>query len=247
MNHASNVIGTVQDVAPIGRACRERGVLFILDASQSAGMVPVKMDELGADIVCFTGHKSLMGPMGIGGMYVREGVEIAHTRAGGTGVKSIQRSHLDEYPCRMEYGTPNLPGVAGLNAGVQWVNGHGIEAIHQHEMALWRKLRDGLAEIEGVTLHCAKDVPGAQRISVLSFNIDGLEAADAGTMLDVDHNIACRTGIHCAPMVHEHLGTDKIHGSARFGIGAFNNEEQIRIAIDAVAEIARVQRKRRKP
>jgi selenocysteine lyase/cysteine desulfurase len=203
------------------------------------------MDDLFADIVCFTGHKSLMGPMGIGGMYVREGVEIRHTRAGGTGLKSLQRKHPDEYPYRMEYGTPNLSGVVGLNAGVHWVNTYGLDAIHGHEMALWKILRDGLAEIEGVTMHCAGDVQGQERVPLLSFNIDGLEAADTGKMLDVDHNIACRTGLHCTPMVHEHLGTDRIHGSARFGIGAFNNEEQMGEVIDAVAEIARTHQKRR--
>lgn len=245
MNHGSNVIGTVQDVAAVGKVCRERGIHLILDVSQSAGMVPVKLDDLGADVICFTGHKSLMGPMGIGGMYVREGVEIGQTRAGGTGVKSAQRAHLEEYPYRMEYGTPNLPGIAGLNAGVKWVERHGIDAIHRHEMALWTRLRDGLRPIEGVTLYCADDVPGKQRISVLSFNIAGLEAMDTGTMLDVDYNIACRTGLHCTPMVHEHLGTDKLHGAVRFGIGPFNTEAHIDAAIHAVTEIAAMQRKKK--
>jgi selenocysteine lyase/cysteine desulfurase len=208
-------------------------------------MVPVKLDELNADVICFTGHKSLMGPMGIGGMYVREGVVINRTRAGGTGVKSAQRDHLDEYPYRMEYGTPNLPGIAGLNAGVKWVESHGIEAIHRHEMALWKRLRDGLRPIEGVTLYCAEDVPGKERISVLSFNVNGLEAMDTGTMLDVDYNIACRTGLHCTPMVHEHLGTDKLHGAARFGIGAFNTEAHIDAAIHGVSEIAEMQLKKK--
>jgi cysteine desulfurase/selenocysteine lyase len=245
MNHGSNVIGTLQDVAPIGKACRERGAHLILDVSQSAGVVPIKLDDIGADVICFTGHKSLMGPMGIGGMYVREGVEIRHTRAGGTGVKSAQRHHLDEYPYRMEYGTPNLPGIAGLNAGVNWVLAQGMDTLHAHEMGLWRRLRDGLRVIGGVVLYCAADVPGKQRISVLSFNIEGLEAADTGTMLDVDHNIACRTGLHCAPMVHEHLGTDTIHGSVRFGIGPFNTEAHIDAAIKAVGEIAEMKRKRK--
>jgi len=244
MNHGSNVIGTVQDVAAVGKVRRERGIPLILDVSQSAGMLPVKLDDLGADVICFTGHKSLMGPMGIGGMYVREGVEIAHTRAGGTGVKSAQRHHLDEYPYRMEYGTPNLPGIAGLNAGVKWVQKIGLEAIHRHEMALWTRLRDGLRPIEGVTLYCAEDVPGKERISVLSFNIDGLEAMDTGTMLDVDYNIACRTGLHCTPAVHEHLGTDKIHGAVRFGIGVFNTVEHIDAAIHAVGEIAASRKKK---
>lgn len=238
MNHGSNVIGTVQDVAPIGRVCRERGVHLILDVSQTAGVVAVDLETLGADVICFTGHKSLMGPMGIGGMYVREGVEIRHTRAGGTGVKSAQRHHLDEYPYRMEYGTPNLPGIAGLFAGVTWVLEQGMAKLHEHEMHLWTRLRDGLREIPGVILYCTDDVPGKGRISVLSFNVEGLEAADTGTMLDVDHNIACRTGLHCTPMVHEHLGTDQIHGAVRFGIGPFNTAAHIDAAIAAVAEIA---------
>ncbi|HPA91852.1 MAG: putative cysteine desulfurase [Acidobacteria bacterium ADurb.Bin051] len=238
MNHGSNVIGTVQDVAPIGRVCREQGVHLILDVSQTAGVVPIDLETLGADVICFTGHKSLMGPMGIGGMYVREGVEIRHTRAGGTGVKSAQRHHLDEYPYRMEYGTPNLPGIAGLHAGVRWVLEQGMAKLHEHEMRLWTSLRDGLREVPGVILYCAEDVPGRERISVLSFNVEGLEAADTGTMLDVDHNIACRTGLHCTPMVHEHLGTDQIHGAVRFGIGPFNTQAHIDAAIAAVAEIA---------
>ncbi len=245
MNHGSNVIGTLQDLAPIGKVCRERGVHLVVDVSQSGGAVPVKLDEVGADVICFTGHKSLMGPMGIGGMYVREGVEIRHTRAGGTGVKSAQRHHLDEYPYRMEYGTPNLPGIAGLHAGVTWVLGQGIETVHAREMALWKKLRDGLRAIDGVTLYCADDVPGKQRISVLSFNVDGLEAADTGTMLDVDHDIACRTGLHCTPMVHEHLGTDRIHGAVRFGIGPFNTEAHVDKAVAAVAEIASIRARKK--
>ena len=245
MNHGSNVIGTVQPVREIGLACRERGILLILDVSQTAGMVDVKLDDLCADVICFTGHKSLMGPMGIGGMYVREGVEIRHTRAGGTGVRSAQRFHLDEYPYRMEYGTPNLPGIAGLNAGVKWVQKQGIAAIHAHEMGLWRGLRDGLRAMEGVTLYC-QDGDGSNRISVLPFNIDGLEAADTGTMLDVDYNIACRTGLHCTPMVHEHLGTDKLHGAVRFGIGAFNTEAHVQAALHGVEEIVQMQRKRRR-
>jgi cysteine desulfurase/selenocysteine lyase len=244
MNHASNVLGTVQQLAPVGKACRERGIHLIVDASQSAGMVPVQMDTLGADVVCFTGHKSLMGPMGTGGMYVRDGVDIRKTRAGGTGVRSVERRHLDEYPFRMEFGTPNLPGIAGLNAGVKWLSRIGLGAVHAHEMALWHLLRDGLSRIEGVTLYCQEPGPG-ERISVLCCNIAGLNAADAGTMLDVDANIACRTGLHCAPMVHEQLGTDKLHGAVRFGIGPFNNAEHIDKTVQAVAEIAASRRRGR--
>jgi cysteine desulfurase family protein len=244
INHGSNVIGTVQPVAPIGKACRERGIPLVLDVSQTAGMLPLDMEALGAGVICFTGHKSLMGPMGTGGMYVHPSVELRQVRAGGTGVRSAQRSHLEEYPYRMEYGTPNLPGIAGLNAGVKWVQERGVAAIHAHEMGLWRRIRDGLRAIPGVTLYCADDIAGGERISVLSFNVAGFDAADVGTMLDVDYGIACRTGLHCAPMVHEHLGTDKIHGAVRFGIGPFNTEAQADLAVRAVGEIAELARSR---
>lgn len=235
VNHASNVIGTVQPIAEIGRICREKGVVFAIDASQSAGMVPIDMDEMNLDIVAFTGHKSLMGPTGIGGLYVREGVDIRLTRAGGTGVRSAVRTHLYEYPYRLEYGTLNSVGVAGLYTGVRWVLDRGVENIHAHEMKLTGMLRDGLREIPGVTLYCQDDL--TDHISVLLFNLDGVEAMDTGTMLDVDYNIACRTGLHCAPLIHEDIGTADIHGAVRFGIGPFNTEAHIEQAITAVREI----------
>jgi cysteine desulfurase / selenocysteine lyase len=236
INHASNVIGTVQPLADIGRCCREHGASLVVDTSQSAGKIPIDVQSMNIDVACFTGHKSLFGPMGIGGAYVAEGVTIRHTRAGGTGVKSAQRTHLDEYPYRLEYGTPNMAGIAGLNAGLKWIQARGMHTIHEHEMTLATRLRDGLRAIDGVTLYCQADL--SDHIAVLLFNIDGLEAGDTGTMLDVDHNIACRTGLHCAPLVHEQLGTAAIHGGVRFGIGPFNTEAHIDHAIAAVKEIA---------
>jgi cysteine desulfurase family protein len=240
VNHASNVIGTVQPVKEIGRYCREAGITFAIDASQSAGKVPVDMKDQFLDVVAFTGHKSLLGPTGIGGLCVREGVEIRVTRAGGTGVRSAVRTHLEEYPYRMEYGTPNTLGIAGLNAGVKWLLKQGMAGVHAHEMKLTAMLRDGLADIPGVVMYCQDDL--ADHIGVLAFNIEGVEAGDVGTMLDVDYNIATRTGLHCAPLVHEQLGTDKVHGAVRFGIGPFNTEEHIRAAVGAVREIAATRR-----
>ncbi len=236
VNHASNVIGTVQPVGEIGRLCAERGIHLVVDASQTAGKMPIDVQAMNIDVLCFTGHKSLMGPTGIGGMYVREGVEIRHTRAGGTGVRSAQRPHLDEYPWRMEYGTPNVIGIAGLHAGVQWLEQQGLHTIERHEMALMQRLVDGLREIPGVTMYCQDDL--ANHIAVMIFNVNGLEAGDTGTILDVDHNIACRTGLHCAPVVHEQIGTDKLHGAVRFGIGPFNTEAHIEAAIAGVKAIA---------
>ncbi|HUU37116.1 MAG TPA: aminotransferase class V-fold PLP-dependent enzyme [Candidatus Desulfaltia sp.] len=243
VNHASNVIGTVQPVKEIGRYCRERGIPFAVDTSQSAGKIPIDIETMNIDIVAFTGHKSLLGPTGIGGLYVREGVEIRHTRAGGTGVRSAQRTHLDEYPYRLEYGTPNTLGIAGLQAGLKWIEKQGLPSIHKHEMRLTANLRDGLKDVDGVSLYVQDNL--TDHISIFLFNVDGLEASDTATMLDVDHNIACRSGLHCAPLVHEHLGTDKVHGGVRFGIGPFNTDEHIETAIGAVREIADFQRKKR--
>lgn len=240
VNHASNVIGTIQPIGEIGRLCREAGILFAVDTSQSAGKIPVNIQEQFLDIIAFTGHKSMFGPTGIGGLYVREGVEIRHTRAGGTGVRSAEKAHLDDYPFRLEYGTPNTVGIAGLNAGLKWLLNKGSDAIHKQEMELAQILRDGLAAIPGVILYCLEDL--TDHIAVLAFNIEGMDAADVGMMLDVDHDIACRTGLHCAPLVHEQLGTAKIRGTVRFGIGPFNTREDIQAAIDAVRDIASFKR-----
>ena len=237
INHASNVIGTIQPIKEIGKHCRKNGIPFAIDASQSAGKIAVDIEEMNVDVVVFTGHKSFLGPTGIGGLYVREGIEIRHTRAGGTGVRSAVRTHLDEYPYRLEYGTLNILGVAGLQAGLRWIKKKGLNNIHKQEMRLTAMLRDGLKDIEEVTLYCQDDLK--DHISIFLFNIDGLEALNTATILDVDYNIACRSGLHCAPLVHEQLGTDKIRGAVRFGIGPFNTEAQIKTAVKAVKEIAK--------
>ncbi len=242
LNHASNVIGTVQPVGAIGRICRDNNVPFAIDASQSAGKILIDMEQMCIDIVAFTGHKSLLGPTGIGGLYVRDGVEIQHTRAGGTGVRSAHRMHLEDYPYRLEYGTGNVVGIAGLHAGLKWIEEKGMDHIHHHEMKLTRMLRDGLRELDGVILYCQEKL--ADHIGVISFNVKGMEALNVGTLLDGEYDIACRTGLHCAPLVHEQLGTAKIGGAVRIGIGPFNTEDHIRAAIDAIGEIVDFQNKK---
>ena len=242
VNHGSNVIGTVQPIAEIGKICREKGVYFAVDTSQTAGILPIDVRAMNIDLLAFTGHKSLMGPTGIGGSYVGENVPIRSTRFGGTGVHSAYPLHLEEFPYRLEVGTLNIIGVAGLNAGQRWLEEQGLENIHRREIVLWDKLRRGLQNVDGVVTYCADRPEG--HISVLSFNIEGREASDVGTMLDVDHNIACRTGLQCAPLVHEQLGTDKLKGTVRMSIGPFNTEEHIDRAIQAVAEIASIRAKR---
>ena len=236
VNHASNVIGTIQPIKEIGKLCRERGVTFLVDASQTAGKIPVGIEDMNIDVVVFTGHKSLLGPTGTGGLYIREGVEIKHTRAGGTGVKSAEKHHLEEYPYRLEYGTMNIVGVAGLYAGIKWLMNKGIKEIHQHEMELSEQFRNGLSQIDKVITYCQDDL--RDHIGVVSFNIEGLEAINTGTILDGEYNIACRTGLHCAPLVHEQIGTDKLHGTVRISFGPFNTEEHVRKTVAAVREIA---------
>ena len=235
VTHASNVIGTIQPIKEIGAHCREAGIPFAIDASQSAGVVPIDIEEQNVDIVVFTGHKSLMGPTGIGGLYVREGIEIKQTRAGGTGVRSAVKTHLQEYPYRLEYGTINLLGVAGLNAGVKWVRSQGLAAIHEQEMKLCTLLRDGVRDVRGITTYCQDDL--SRHIAVFLFNIRGFEAGATDPLFDVDHNLVCRTGLHCAPLVHDHLGTAP-HGAIRFSIGPLNTVEHIESAIAAVEDIA---------
>ena len=153
-----------------------------------------------------------------------------------TGVKSAQRHHLEEYPYRLEYGTMNILGIAGLYAGIQWVKGQGMDKIHHHEMTMTRQLRDGLSQIKDVVTYCTDDLEN--HIGVLSFNIKNQEAINIGTLLDGDYNIACRTGLQCAPMVHEQLGTDKLHGTVRMGFGPFNTKEHVDKTLEAIDEIA---------
>ena len=240
INHASNIIGTIQPIKEIGKYSREAGIYFAVDASQSAGAVPIDVEAMNIDLLVFTGHKCLMGPTGIGGSYIGEDVPIKGTRFGGTGVRSAHPFHLEEFPYRMEAGTLNTVGVAGLYAGVKWVQKEGMEKIHKRELELWDRLRRGFQEIDGVTTYCADDTENQN--AVLSINIEGWVAGDAGTMLDVDYNIAARTGLQCAPLVHVQLGTDKIHGTVRFSVGPFNTEEHIDKAIEAVREIASIKK-----
>ncbi|MFO7722592.1 MAG: aminotransferase class V-fold PLP-dependent enzyme [Bacteroidales bacterium] len=240
INHCSNVIGTIQPIREIGAICREAGVFLVLDSTQSAGAIPIDIKALNVDVIVFTGHKCLMGPTGIGGSYVCDHVPVRYTRFGGTGVRSAQKTHLEEFPYRLECGTLNLLGVAGLKAGVRWVLDQGIETLHRGEMRLWNKLTQGLRDIDNITLYCADS--DKNHNPVLSLNVRGLDSGDVGIMLDVDHSIACRTGLQCAPKVHEVIGTDKIHGTVRLSIGPFNTDADIDAAIAAMEEIASIRR-----
>jgi selenocysteine lyase/cysteine desulfurase len=230
----------------MGRLCREHGIIFLVDTAQTAGVIPINMKEMNIDVVAFTGHKALMGSMGIGGLCIRKHVEIAQVRSGGTGVRSVEPYHLEEYPWRLEFGTPNMVGVAALWAGQDWLDENGIEKVYAHEMKLARQLVEGLRKIDGVRLYCCDQLEN--HLSTVLMNIEGADPGDVGIMLDVDHNIATRTGLHCAPLVHTQLGTVETHGGVRFAVGAFNTEAEVAAAIHAVSEISNWARERvRKP
>ena len=235
VNHASNVTGVVQDLEAIGAVCAEEGVPFAVDTAQSSGVLPLDMAECRISFLAFTGHKGLFGPTGTGGVCVADDAEIRGTIYGGTGVRSAHPYHLEEYPYRLEAGTLNLAGIAGLSAGLDWVLDRGLAEVHSREMGLLAKLQDGLSEIKGVKIWGTKSLK--RRVATLSATVANYDAADVGTILDVEYGILTRTGLHCAPLIHEHHGSTP-RGTVRFSLGPFNAEEHVEAAIKAVTEIA---------
>ncbi len=235
LNHGSNVTGVVQDLEAIGAICKEKGVQFAVDSAQTAGVLPIDMAECNISFLAFTGHKGLFGPTGTGGICVADDAEIEGTVYGGTGVRSAVPYHLEEYPYRIEAGTLNLAGIAGLSAGLDWILGKGIDNIYKHEIGLFEKLQTGLSEITGVKLWGTTKLEN--RCATLSLSVENFDAQDVGTILDVEYGIQTRTGLHCAPLIHEFYGSAP-RGTVRFSIGPFNTEEHIDAALNAVTEIA---------
>ncbi len=235
LNHVSNVLGTIQPIADVGRMCAEREIPLILDASQSAGIVPVDMQAMHVGGLAFTGHKSLLGPTGIGGLVLREGLDVKATRFGGTGYESWSPVQPEEYPYRLEAGTLNVIGVMGLSAGLGYIARRGPANIYDHEMTLARDLRDGLSSIEGVRLYCADKLE--HHVAVLTCNVRDIDPEDCAAILDGDFNIATRSGLHCAPLVHEDIGTSPA-GGVRFSLGPLNTAEDVATAVSAVRTIA---------
>jgi len=235
VNHASNVTGVVQDIRAIGAICREAGVPFAVDTAQTAGVLPIDMAECNISFLAFTGHKALFGPTGSGGICVADDAEIKATTWGGTGVKSAHPYHLDEYPYRLEAGTLNLMGICGLHAGQEWIAGRGLANIYRHEMELLGLLQGGLEDIKGVAIHGTRRLD--QRVATLSITVKGWDPSDVGTLLDVDHLIVTRTGLQCAPLIHDLMGTSP-RGTVRFSFGPFNTKDEVQTTIKAVEQIA---------
>ncbi len=234
LTHASNVLGTIQPVGEIGRIARERDLLFLVDAAQTAGAVPIDVQEMNIDLLAFPGHKSLMGPTGTGALYVGPRATLRAWREGGTGGDSSSETQPREFPHFLEGGTPNVLGVAGLAAGVRWVQEQGIENIHAREMELIERLRRRLEEMDGVTVYGGRDA--ARRVSTLSFRADGLPAAELGGVLDQAFDVAVRPGLHCSPYIHRALGTFP-EGTVRVSAGPFNTAEDVDALAAALAEI----------
>lgn len=234
--HGSNVLGTVQPVAAIGRLAREHGLLFLLDAAQTAGEVPIDMRQMGVDLLACPGHKGLLGPAGTGLLIFNSEIDIQPLREGGTGSASEDAVQPKSYPERLEAGTPNMPGIAGLKAGLEFIRQEGLPKIAAHKQKLLAHLLEGLSETEAVTVFGSADP--SRRAGLVTFNIQGWDPSDAAAVLEARYGLACRAGLHCAPWAHQALGTFP-EGAVRFSPGYFNTEEEIAEALAAVLEMSK--------
>ena len=233
--HASNLTGNVLDIAHISKIAHAHGARLIVDASQTAGSIPIDMQKMGIDVLCFTGHKGLMGPQGTGGLCIQPGVEIRPLLRGGTGVHSYDKNQPQAYPTRLEAGTLNGHSIAGLDAALDFLLAQGVETIGARERSLMRRFYDGVRDIPGVTVY--GDFSQEARAAIVALNIHDYDSSEVSDVLFTDYGIATRPGAHCAPRMHEALGTEK-QGAVRFSFSYFNTEEEDDAAIHAVRELA---------
>lgn len=235
ITHASNLTGNLTDISRVSRIAREQGLLLIVDAAQTAGTIPIDVQRDGIDVLCFSGHKGLMGPQGIGGIYVRRGVKVRPLCVGGSGVKSFEQEHPEQMPEALEAGTPNAPGAAGLLAAIEWQKAIGTAAIREREQMLTGRFSSQVMEIPGVI--CYGDPDCAHRTATVAINIEDLDSQTVSAWLWEDYGIAVRGGAHCAPLMHRFFGTEA-QGMVRFSFSYFNTEAEIDQAVLAVRELA---------
>ena len=235
--HASNLTGNLIDIAAVGKITREHDLRFIVDASQTAGVFPIDMKKMNIDILCFTGHKGLMGPQGTGGLCVREGVSVRPLLSGGSGVESFSHTHPTSMPTVLEAGTLNGHGIAGLNAAVKFIRETGLDRIHEKEQALMRRFYNGVKDIPDIKIY--GDFLGTDKAAIVALNIADEDSAEISDILFTDYDISTRPGAHCAPLIHEHFGT-KEQGIVRFSFAYFNTEEEVDAAIQALFELTEV-------
>lgn len=233
--HASNLTGNLNDIEKIGRIARKHKVLFIVDASQTAGMFPIDVEKMGIDVLCFTGHKSLYGPQGTGGIYVREGLAVPPLKRGGSGVDTYNNHHPDLMPTALEAGTLNGHGIAGLNAALRYVEEKGLDFLRKEAQERAWDFYQGIKDIPGVTVY--GDFSKKERSPIVSFNLGAYDSAEVSDELLMSYGISTRSGGHCAPLMHEALhNVDQ--GAVRFSFSHFNTKEEVEIAIRAVKELA---------
>jgi len=238
VTHASNVTGTVQPLAEIGRMAREHAIPFIVDAAQSVGHMKIDVQRDCIDLLASPGHKALLGPLGTGFLYLRPGMEkiVKPLFEGGTGSVSEEPRQPTFMPDRYESGSHNAIGIAGLNAGLEWIAEKGIDALHKHDLDLVQVFVDGVSNIEGLTYYGPRGVK--DRVGVFSVRIDGYEPHELSAVLESSYGILTRSGIHCAPLAHETIGTSSLGGTTRFSFGPFVTMQDVKFATDALAEIA---------
>lgn len=235
LTHASNLSGNVTDLAFVSNFAKKHGLLLIVDASQTAGSLPINVVKMGIDILCFTGHKGFFGPQGTGGLYVREDLTLSPLKSGGSGVHSFDRQHPTDMPTALEAGTLNGHGIAGLNAGLDYILSTGVKNIHAKEISLARRFVNGISDISDLKLYGDIDAP--LRTPIISLNIGNMSSASVSDILWEDYEICVRAGAHCAPLMHKTFGTEK-QGAVRFSFSCFNTEAEIDTAIQAMHEIA---------
>ena len=233
--HGSNLTGNVLDIKRIGQIAKKHGLLFVVDASQTAGVFPIDVQDMQIDILCFTGHKGLLGPQGTGGMYVREGVTVRPLKVGGSGVQTYNKKHPTEMPTALEAGTLNGHGIAGLDAAIGYLEREGIDNIRAREQELMWKFYNGVKDIPNIKVY--GDFSGAQRCAVVSLNIGDYDSSEVSDELLMTYGISTRAGGHCAPLMHEALGTAE-QGAVRFSFSHYNTDEEVETAIRAVKELA---------
>lgn len=237
VNHASNVVGTILPIAEIARLAHAAGALMLVDAAQTAGVLPIDLEAMGIDLLAFTGHKGLSGPPGTGGLVIGDDVDAAMLEPlwrGGTGSRSEFEEQPEDLPDKFECGTPNGVGIAGLGAGARWVMARGVEAIRAHEVELTRALIEGLREIPNVVVHGTRDAE--LQTATVSFTVAQRRVSEIGLRLDEEFGVLCRVGLHCAPAAHRTIGTFP-EGTVRFASSVFTTREDVGAAIDAVRRI----------
>ena len=233
--HGSNLTGNMIDIGRVGLIARQYGILLIADASQTAGVFPIDVQKMHIDILCFTGHKGLLGPQGTGGLYVREGLLVRPLLSGGSGVDTYNPHHSQEMPTALEAGPLNGHGIAGLNAAMEYLEEKGIDWIRKKELAYMRQFYKGISMIPQVTVY--GDFEAKERCPIVSFNIGDYDSSDVSDELYVTYHIATRPGAHCAPLMHKALGTES-QGAVRFSFSHYNTEEEVDLAIQAVRALA---------